>query len=190
MAASPSFRNSVFRSNGFLMSTSLFYELAKKAPKGDPSKSIFSLEGRVKVNPETGKELMNARELFVSFEDVSGLQFAKQYLESYDHFKKIDESTTFKPYIKKWREEIEAVLHERSLRVVRELMSDPEVPQSTRLSAAKYIAGEGWKTSPAGSTRRGRPSKEEVSKELKEAVKKKTQEESDAARIGLKLVKG
>lgn len=180
--------DSVFRSNGALLTSALFYEIALKTNSKDTSKAIFSMEGKTAVEPMTGRPLMDARALFVSLEDSSGLKFSKEYLEGFDHFKRLEKSTTFQPFFEAWRAEIDAVLQERALRVVRGLMMDEEVTEGTRLSAAKYIAGKQWE-GPTKATR-GRPSKTEVDKELKKAVAEKTAEETDAARLGLRLVKG
>lgn len=159
----------------------LFYEVAK-AQKGVSeeealTRAIFSIEGKI-------PSLVNARETYVSFEDTSGYGWSLKYLENFEHFQRLCKCPWFKKLKKQWDYEIETKLKERALKVIQDLMLDEESPEGTRLSAAKYLAEKGWERRHAPSnTGKGRPSKKEVEKKVKEIAERRSQEHKDLERI-------
>jgi len=178
-------KNSRFRSNGHLLTVSLFYERAVSFKK-DLNQALFSLKGRTLVNEVTGKNLIDARSTFVELEDPTGYKWATTYLESYEHFKRFEDATWFQEELTEWREEIETKLKARAINVVTQLLLNEDASEGTRLSAAKYLAEQGWEKK----SNRGRPSKKEVAANLKRETRKRSVLTDDAERIGLKIVDG
>ena len=171
-----------FRLGGRLMTTSLFYERTR-AKDGDLSLCLFSIDGREKVNQSDGSSLINARKTFVELEDPTGYKWAEQYLESYDHFTRFLAASWFVEELDKWKEEIRIRLQSKSIDLVHKLLYDEDAPEGTRLSAAKYLAEEGWTKKQS----KGRPSKQAVKAELKRETAKQKALREDAERIGLSL---
>lgn len=178
-------KDTKFRSNGHLLTVPLFAERSQEFKK-PLDKVLFTMDGKNPTHPETGATLINARDSFIELEDITGHKWAKTYLESYEHFKRFVGATWFREEMENWVEEIGVIQKARALQVVQDLLLDAEAPEGTRLSAAKYLAEKGWDKKVNS---KGRPSKELIKGELKKAVRKATDLENDAERIGLKVVK-
>lgn len=99
--------------------------------------------------------------LYLEMEDPTEYNFATTYLESWSHWEQLLECTWFKPFIEKWRRELDVKLKSKALAVIRD-----EATGSGRNSfvANKYLLERGWEPKEAPSVRRGRPSKEEIKK--------------------------
>lgn len=180
-----------FRSdNNMLLLVSLFLEPAVKQNR--PLDRVrFYCEPT--YNEEAAGKLVSARDTFIAYRDPTGHKWAKQYLESYTHYERLLKTSWFLPYVESWINEIHSILESEALDVIKDIMRDSEASQTTRLSSAKYIAEQGWQKShqkESASDKRGRPKNSDIKKAVKQAAEVKSQEAQDAARIGLKLVKG
>lgn len=133
---------------------------------------MFSLTGR--------DGYINARTTFIELQDPTGYKWAQKYLASWEHMERLLKAPWFVKEFEEWVAELEMKLKSEAIQKVIEIASQPG-PQA--YLAAKYIAAHDWKTRLHG---RGRPSKEELSGELKRAADIITREDEDAKRIGLK----
>ena len=109
------------------------------------------------------KGLISARKLYVSMMDPTEYKFAKAFLNSWGHWKKLCEADWFQPHLEAWREELEVKM--RSLAVA-QIQLAAEGESAAAVSAAKYIADKGWDKRSSG-PKRGRPTKEDVAHERK-----------------------
>lgn len=157
----------------------LFWESAQLQKKSDwPIDPVFTLR-----HDKPG--LISGRKTFVELGDPSGYKWAMKYLGDWDHWLVLEQCTWFQEYLAEWRKELDAKIASEAMDRIREIAQDPNDKSS--LTAAKWLASKPWNQK-AGSAR-GRPSKEEVQGELKRQTQKLTQEDEDAARINLRVVK-
>lgn len=124
-----------------------------------------------------------ARKTFVEEGDPTGYKWAMKYLnEDYQHWQALMRTTWFPPYVEIWKEELEAKLRAEAITRIREISLEGG-PSS--LPAARFLA-----TLDKELRRPGRPSKQEIDKELKRNISALSMEKEDAERIGLKVVGG
>ena len=155
------------------------------------TKSLFketsTLEQRKKFTPEfTLKEddikgYKSMRKLYLSFEDPTEYKFAIEILGSWDHWKKLSNSSWFLEHVDNWRSELEVKLRSKGIIT----MTGLAVTDKNK-DAAKWLATGGWNTS---TIKRGRPTKEEVEGERKTLARIKSSVMDDAERLGLSVVK-
>jgi len=119
------------------------------------------------------------RDWYLHLEDLSGNAVALKFLGCQEHWDQmVKMSPWFREAVEGWRKELQAIFRERAFRRALEIMGDS--PASTSLSAAKFIHEIMKEEQPS---KRGRPSKEELSGSLKKAKEAHTQTEEDWARI-------
>lgn len=122
----------------------LFYETTLE----DKASVVYTLK------PEDHKGYPSLYRLYMDEEDITEFSFAEKYLDGYDHWEMLCSSTWFKPYLKKWRRDLELKLRSRSLKRI-EAIASSEGKDS--LSANKFLLT--YKDTPSG---KGRPSKEDI----------------------------
>lgn len=124
---------------------------------------------------------ISARKTFVELGDPTGYKWAMKYLGDYAHWKYLMKSSWFREAYDVWMDELNTKQLAEALEVIREVALGPD--SKNALPAARYLAEQGWKKPTAG-----RPSKATIAGELKAALREKSIEDDDMARIGLKLV--
>ena len=129
------------------------------------------------------KTIQHYKTKFFLCRDVTGYKFVKNYMPSWGYWENLLKDEDFAKIYELWQKELSAQLLSEHLQTIEEIAK--EGSEAQRLSAAKYLAEGKWQA--VEKSKRGRPSKEEVTKELKEqALKEKTAKE-DASRIGLSI---
>lgn len=110
-----------------------------------------------------GKVYPSLYKLYIQMADITEYNFANTYLESYQHWDALCGEEFFKPVVARWRKELELKVKSGALlEIIAQSASDD--PRK-RLEAAKYLYE---KVGIAGNkSTRGRPSKDEVTKEAK-----------------------
>jgi hypothetical protein len=88
-----------------------------------------------------------------------------------------------KKEIKAWREELDIRIKANALKA---LIATARLDDSKGFNAAKYLADKGYSTL----TKRGRPSSEEVERELRVQAGASKELEEDMKRLGLSVVNG
>ena len=117
-------------------------------------------------HPEGYKSLYR---LYQDLEDPTEIKFADTYLTGWKHWEALCECEWFKPYIARWRRELELRLKSKVMDIVKAVATDDG--HKNQFEAVKILLNAGWrekgkeKESP-----RGRPSKVEVNAKLKEQV--------------------
>ena len=129
---------------------------------------MYTLKGK--------KGYTDIHDLYMESNDPTEYQFAIQAFGSWKHFKHLASLKWFQAYLDDWREELEVKL--RSGAIVT-LMESAVNDGSRGTTAAKWIADKGW------DKKRGRPSKEEVARELKVSSRISDDISDDAKRLGL-----
>jgi hypothetical protein len=121
--------------------------------------------------------------LYMESNDPTEYKFATEHLESWDHWTMLCECNWFKPFINRWRKELEVRMKSNALA---KIMAEAKAGGKEQFSANKYLLEKGWE--PKDSLgKRGRPSKEEIKKAAEEAFTTNSRISDDFDRvIGLK----
>lgn len=137
-------------------------------------KAVYTLGDEDIVHKD--KVIYSIRRLYVAMEDIHEYAFANKYFYSWAHWQRLLKSPIVSPHIEEWRKELEAKITSRNLKRMEDLAAEGN-PQ-----AIKYMANRGWNGEPVP-RKRGRPSKDEVTGELKRQAKESDVFESDWDRI-------
>ena len=129
-----------------------------------------------------GKLLPSLYRLYMEEEDLTEFSFAHKHLESYDHWQQIVNCEWFKPYIQRWRTELELKIKSRALK---NIQAEAAGQTKTSFIANKWLAERGWVDKTTEPNRRGRPSKEEINRRLQEEAFNNKEIEDDLKRLGL-----
>jgi len=160
-------------SMGRYRTESLFLE--RSYGKNNPDlRPVYTLKDR------DHEGLRSAKQLYVMMQDPAEYAFAKEFLGSYEHWKKLCNCPWFQPYLTEWRHELEVKMRSQAVMSIHEMSTGDN---STALAAAKYIAERGWDKSKANQAKRGRPTKEEVEHERKVQADMDTDMEAALERI-------
>lgn len=100
--------------------------------------------------------LDEARQKFIDCDDMTGYTFAVTHLGGYKHWKAILSSPVLREYIEEWEEELEVKKRAAALQRIE------KEARTGHFQANKFLTDRGWQTRKAG-----RPSNEEVEKNLK-----------------------
>jgi hypothetical protein len=119
--------------------------------------------------------------LYIETADPTEYKFACLYLDGWSHWEELSEAEWFKPYVSAWRRELEVKLRARALAAIIAVAEEPA--NSNSYHANKYLLDGSWK--PAGASKRGRPSNEEVKAEIRSQAASLREIEEDSKRIGL-----
>lgn len=157
---------------------SLFWELRHENYEAHFTLKDYDIE-------RDGKHYVSLKKLYMAYDHIPGFEydFALDTLGSWDHWNKLcnDSIPLIKDTIKAWRDELDVRLKAQGLKALIQASRDND-PKGVQ--AAKYLAEKGYQV------KRGRPSKEEVERELKHSAKSRKDLETDLERIGLKVMEG
>lgn len=160
--------------NGHLMTKSLFLDLWKYDSEQPPQEPPYWLvESLI-----PGDKRPVFRDEFIKLRDVTGVKLANKYLEGYEHLQRLLEQSWFKDQYDMWVKIVYQTLKQEALERIVEISSEGSAQS---LSAAKYIAD--MVSGEITPKKRGRPSSEEVSGELKKQVRQLSKAEEDYNRI-------
>ena len=151
----PSFRSPV---NNTLYTKGLFYETTL----ADKSSVVFTLKDwDHSVSQEDGSVIVypSLYRLYLETNDPTEYRFATTHLEGMYHWETLLACNWFKPYIERWRRELELRMKSESLA---RIMSEARRASKESFQANRYLLEKGWEPKEGSSSRRGRPSKEEV----------------------------
>lgn len=97
-----------------------------------------------------------AHDRYIELNDPTEYSFAMELLGSWEHWKTLVESATFRTHIALWREELEIKLRSEA---IKEIIAVSTTEKARGTTAAKWLAEGGWKESVNA---RGRPSAAEI----------------------------
>lgn len=99
--------------------------------------------------------------LFMEANDLTEYTFATTALDGWEHWKNLCGCTWFKPYVARWREELDIRARGRALNAVRNLADNPDAKET--FQANKYLLNGEWREKAKHT--RGRPSKDDIRSE-------------------------
>lgn len=114
--------------------------------------------------------------LYMEMSDPLEYRFANTYLDGYEHWQMLCECSWFKPYVHRWRNELE--LKKRSEALVR-LEADAISGSRSSAVSNRYLVDGKWREKNG----KGRPSKSDVKKEAQRLAERKSEEDADMSRI-------
>lgn len=133
----------------------------------------------------TKQNIYDFRKKFLELRDPIGFKFAEKYLSGYQELERVMKFSWFLEHWEEWQKELRAAIKSDALERIQEISVEGSAQS---LNAAKYLAnGEYLEDAP----KRGRPSKAEVTGELKRNVKVIEELNEDYKRMtGLTVVQG
>lgn len=139
----PQFKNN----SGVYYTNALFWERTL-----DKSTAVYTLkENDHNGYPSLYKGYMDAN-------DPTEYRFALQYLDGWQHWETLCDCSWFKPYLSRWRRELELRTRSEALLRVREVAANTTAKDS--LTANRFLLQGGWKEAPT--TKRGAPTKQQI----------------------------
>jgi hypothetical protein len=159
---------------------SLFWELRHGVDTNKYPPVFTTKDEDIKRDGITYKSM---KKIYMSYDHIPGYEyeFAIDTLGSWDHWNKLANDTIpeLKNMIQSWRDELDIRLKALGLKALIHASRDND---AKGVQASKYLVEKGY------IQKRGRPSKEEIERELKADTKLKKEFQSDLERIGLKVV--
>lgn len=115
---------------------------------------------------------------YLEMGDLTEITFARTYFDGWEHWQMICDSSWFKPFIARWRKELELSVRAQALLEVQAVARTPEHKSS--YEANKYLLSGAWKQDKG---KQGRPSKEEIKRQANELFLSKNDTNADLQRI-------
>lgn len=164
---------SKFRNDrGALLTRSLFFETSNK-----PELAVYTLKDH--DHEWKGKNYPSLFKLFIEANDPIEYLFATTHLDSWNHWETLCEATWFKPYVERWRRELELKIKATALS---KIQAEARTGGRDSLRAHTYLLEKKW--SPEPSKGRGRPSKEDIKRAADEMAETINSVDEDWKRIG------
>lgn len=121
-----------------------------------------------------GKVYPSLKRLYLEMEDVTEYAFATTHLLGWNHWQRLCENKVVAKYINEWRYELELKLRAKAFQNILTKASTEK-----GINAAKWLAEKGWDKR----SRAGRPSKEEVERNIQIETDIERQFREDIERI-------
>ncbi len=134
-------------SNGLHLTQKLFLELSYHDTEG----VIYTLKD------QDHRGYPSLYRLYMEMEDLTEYEFANAHLDGWKHWEQITSAPWFRPYIVRWRKELELKIKARALRAI---MAEAAADTKYSFAANRYLVDKGWVERPEG--KRGRPSSKEI----------------------------
>jgi hypothetical protein len=173
-------RDVMLDSMGRFRTTSLFWETRKTEANAEKYPPIFTT--KPKDFTTDGKTYRSLKAIYFSYDHVPDFEyeFAMDVFGSWDHWLALFNSFQLKPIVQSWRDELSIKIKAEALKT---LLTQSKDPDKGLQAARAILAGE------HKSSKRGRPSKEEVERRAKEATRDRDTLDADIERLGLVVVK-
>lgn len=127
------------------------------------------------LKDEDHKGFPSLYRLYMEVGDPTEYNFAVQYLDGWSHWEALTACTWFKPYVERWRRELEVKMASEALAAVRLAAKEGK----DTFAANKYLLDKGWKEKPG----KGRPNKQAIKDAADEIAKNENRVQKDFDRI-------
>ena len=136
--------------------------------------AVYSRSDEDKIHIASGKVYPSLKRLYIECNDPTEYKFATKYLGGWKHWQRLTSGSNklLLSIVEEWRLELEVKLRSEGINSMHALTKEGNV------NASKWIAEKGW--APKG---RGRPSKEEVTRERKVQAAIKSEVQDDLSRL-------
>lgn len=116
--------------------------------------------------------------LYMETRDPTEYKFATTFLDGWEHWTILCECAWFKPYVERWRTELQLKIASESLA---RIMAEAKTNSKESFTANRYLLERGWE--PKDSSKRGRPTKAAVKAEASRIASETVQINSDFDRL-------
>lgn len=120
----------------------------------DTKYAVFTLEDEDKEYK--GKKYPSLKKCYLECADPTEYQFAKKYLLSWKHWRRLNDNNVLRVYFDEWREELEVATRSEAILSIVDMTSSDQ----GNFQAAKWLADRGWDKRGAG-----RPSKAQLERD-------------------------
>lgn len=145
----------------------LFYETVN----ADKSTVIYTLKD------EDHEGFPSLYRLYMETSDSTEYDFAVRYLDGWEHWEMLCKCNWFKPYVSRWRRELEVKLRSQALKAIKDVADTREHKDS--LSANRFLLEKGW----VKKQEKGRPKQEDIEKAAILLAEDENKIKDDFARI-------
>lgn len=153
---------------GRSLTKGLFYETTGI----DKSSVVFTL----KDEPHLGYPSL--RQLYLACDDPTEFKFAVSHLDGWDHWQELVSSSWFKPYLSKWRAELELRIKSAALS---RIMIEAKTSSKNSFMANRYLVERAWEA--RGESKAGRPTKAAIREAAHEQASDMSRIERDFERL-------
>lgn len=116
---------------------------------------------------------------YIYSSDPTEINFANEYFEGWEHWQMIANASWFKPFIARWREELELRMRASALSRIQQVAEDATDKNS--FAANRYILSGDWSPKQKGGV--GRTTKEAIKQKAEELFAEKQNTDEDYKRI-------
>ena len=117
---------------------------------------------------------------YMAMSDPYEINFANAYFDGWEHWQMVSNASWFKPYISRWRKELNLKLKAEALARIREIAKDETNKAS--FTANKLLLEGGWE-SKEEKKGAGRPSKEAIREQAEQMFSESEQVKKDYERL-------
>ncbi len=160
----PAFKNSV----GARLLRGLFYEETGV----DKSSVVYTLKD------QDHEGYPSLYRLYMETGDPTEWKFATAYLDGWEHWERLCESSWFKPLVERWRRELHLRIASSALA---RIMAESKTTSRDSFTANRYLLERGWVAK--DSKKGGRPSKDAIKAEAKAIAASTVQVSEDFERL-------
>lgn len=166
------YKNSPFRdSQGRLLSSKLFYE--RTSP--DKRDKI-----RYTLKDQDHEGCLSLYRLYLDANDPTEYSFANDHFESYEHWLLITKQDWFKPYLQRFRRDLETKVRSIALRAI---MREAQSGSKNAFTANKFLIEKGWMDKEESRNTKGRPTKEDIKQAAMDVVDSEKRLQEDFIRV-------
>lgn len=119
--------------------------------------------------------------LYMETADLTEYKFALAYLDGWEHWQQLCACSWFKPFVTRWRQELEIKYRSEALANIIEVARTPK--HASSFQANRFLLDSGWK--PPEKNKRGRPSDDDIKAEVRRAAAERLSLDEDEKRVFL-----
>lgn len=118
--------------------------------------------------------------LYMELDDPTEWEVGQQLVDGWEHWEMLCACAWFKPYVERWRRELELRMKSKALARVK---AEARTNSKESFMANRYLIEKGWEPKDGQKAGRGRPSKEEIRKAANEIASSQERVSGDYERI-------
>ena len=118
--------------------------------------------------------------LYMELDDPTEWEVGQQLVDGWEHWEMLCACSWFKPYVERWRRELELRMKSKALARVK---AEARTNSKESFMANRYLIEKGWEPKDGQKAGRGRPSKEEIKKAANEIASHQERISGDFDRI-------
>ena len=118
--------------------------------------------------------------LYMELDDPTEWKVATTLVDGWEHWEMLTSCSWFKPYVDRWRKELEVRMRSIALNRIK---TESKISSKDSFMANKYILEKGWEPKETSTSKRGRPTNDEIKKAANEAASAEARLSADFSRM-------